>query len=44
MGTTRGPSGGYGDNVGTMGMMWGQHIDDRDNIGMMGVTWGQRNH
>ena len=24
MGTTWRPSGGYGDDVGTMGMMWGQ--------------------
>ena len=31
MGTTWRPSGGYGDNVGTRGMMWGQCGDDGDN-------------
>ena len=34
MGTTWGPSGGYGDDVGTTGMtgtMWGQRGDHRNN-------------
>ena len=35
-----GPSGGYGDNVRTMGTMWGQHGDDGDNMGTTGMTWG----
>ena len=36
MGTTWGPSEGYGDDVGTTGTTWGQH---GDNVGM---TWGRR--
>ena len=52
MGTTWGPSGGYGDNVGMTGMTWGQWGwcgDDGDNMGMtgttgtMGTTWGGDN-
>ena len=35
--TTWGPSGGYGDDVGMMGTMWGQH---GDNMGTTGTTWG----
>ena len=31
METTWGPSGGYGDNVGTTGMMWGQRGPHGDN-------------
>ena len=37
MGTTWGPSGGYGDDVGIMGTMWGQCGDD---MGTTGMTWG----
>ena len=43
MGTTWGPSGGYGDDMGTiwmmgtMGMM-GTMWDDGDNVGTMGTT------
>ena len=37
METTWGPSGGYGDDVGTTGMTQGQHGDDRDDVG---TTWG----
>ena len=36
MGTTWGPSGGYGDDVGTTGMMWGcrgRCGDHGDNMG-----------
>ena len=43
MGTTWGPSGGYGDDVGMMRMTWGQCGDDRDDVGMTGTTgttWG----
>ena len=35
--TSWGPSGGYGDDMGTRGMMWGQCGDD---MGMMGTMWG----
>ena len=35
MGTTWGPSGGYGDDVGMIGTMWGQ-------CGDHGTTWGPR--
>ena len=45
METTWGPSGGYGDNMrtmGMMGMMWGWCGDDEDNVGMTGATWGRR--
>ena len=41
MGTTWGPLGGYGDNVGMMGTTRGRCGDD------MGTTWGpwgQQNH
>ena len=37
MGTTWGPSGGHGDDVGMTGMTWGRHGDD---MGTMGTTWG----
>ena len=43
METTWGPSGGYGDNVRTMGMMgttWGRCGDDGDDMGMMQGRWG----
>ena len=43
METTRGPSGGYGDNVRMMGMtgtMWGQHGDNGDDVRMTGTTCG----
>ena len=43
IGTTWGPSGGYGDDVGTTGMTQGQHGDDGDEVGTMettGTTWG----
>ena len=36
METTWGPSGGYGDNMRMMGMMWGRHGDD------VGMTQGRR--
>ena len=39
MGTTWGPSGGYGDNVGITGTIWGQY---GDNVGTTGMIWGQR--
>ena len=38
MRTTWEPCGGYGDNVGTMRMMWGQqgqHGDQGDHVGTM---------
>ena len=47
MGTTWGPSGHYGDDVGMTRTMQGRHGDDRDDMGMMGTTWGpwgQQNH
>ena len=31
MGTTWGPSGGYGDDVGMMGTMWGQQVPRWDH-------------
>ena len=40
MGTTWGPSGGYGDDVGMTGMIQGRHGDDRDDVGTTGTTWG----
>ena len=39
MGTTWGPSGGYGDDVGTMGMIRGQRGDGGDDMGTTGTTW-----
>ena len=39
MGTTWGPSGGYGDDVGMMGMTQGLRGDDGDDVG---TTWGPR--
>ena len=39
MGTTWGPSGGYGDDMGMMGMTRVRRGDDGDNVGTM---WGQR--
>ena len=41
MGTTWGPSGGYGDDMGTTGMTQGQRGpcgDDGDNMGTTGTT------
>ena len=42
MGTTWGPSGGYGDDVGMTGATWGQRGDDGDDVGMTGMMWGRR--
>ena len=47
MGTTWGPSGGYGDNVGMTRTTQGQCGDDGDDVGMTGTMWGprgQQNH
>ena len=44
MGTTWGPSGGYGDDVGMMGMTQGWHGDDGDNVGRTWGPRGQQNH
>ena len=41
METTWGPSGGYGDNVGTTGMTRGQCVDDMGTTGTTGGPWGQ---
>ena len=41
IGTTWGPSGGYGDDVGMKEMMWGQRGqcgDNGDNMGTTGTT------
>ena len=46
MGTTWGPSGGYGDDVGMMGMTWGrcglrgQHGVETMETTAMRTTWG----
>ena len=51
MGTTWGPSGGYGDDADDMGTTgtwdgdhrsWGPHGDLLGAMGMTGMTWGQR--
>ena len=39
METIWGPSGGYGDDVGTMGMTRGRCGDDGDDVGTTGTTW-----
>ena len=44
MGTTWGPSRGYGDNVGTTGMTQGRCGDDGDDMGTTGTTWGPWGH
>ena len=44
MGTTWGPSGGYGDNVGMTGMTREQHGDDVGMTGTMWGPWGQQNY
>ena len=38
---TIGYIGGCGDNVGTMGTMWGRCGDDLDRVGRTGMTWQQ---
>ena len=40
MGTTWGPSGGYGDDMGMMGTTRGQCGHDRDDVGTTRTTWG----
>ena len=43
MGTTWGPSGGYGDDVGMTGTTWARCGDDGDNVGTTGTTKSLKN-